>query len=49
MSSWVEVAYMPKHFSTKKRYLTDEEKRKRAIEFNEFCLDIEKVDVEEFV
>lgn len=40
---------MPKHFSTKKRYLTDDEKRKRAIEFNEFCLDIEKVDVEEFV
>lgn len=40
---------MPKDFSTKKRYLTDDEKRKRAIEFNEFCLDIEKVDVEEFV
>ncbi|MFA5693037.1 MAG: hypothetical protein WC907_05410 [Acholeplasmataceae bacterium] len=40
---------MPKHFSTKKRYLTDDEKRKRAIEFNEFCLDIETVDVEEFV
>jgi hypothetical protein len=40
---------MPKHFSTKKRYLTDDEKRKRAIEFNECALDIEKVDVEEFV
>jgi len=40
---------MPKHFSTKKRYLTDDEKRKRAIEFNEFCLDFEKVDVNEFV
>jgi len=40
---------MPKHFSTKRRFLTDEEKRKRAIEFNEYALDIEKVDVDEFV
>lgn len=40
---------MPKHFSTKKRYLTDQEKRTRALEFNEYCLDFEKVDVEEFV
>jgi hypothetical protein len=40
---------MPKHFSTKKRYLTNEEKRQRAIEFNEYCEGFETVNVEAFV
>lgn len=40
---------MPKHFNTIKRLLTDDEKRQRAIEFNEFCEDFETIDVEKFV
>lgn len=40
---------MPKHFNTIKRYLTVQEKRQRAEEFNEFFEGFETVDVEAFV
>jgi hypothetical protein len=43
------MANMPKHFNTIKRLLSDDEKRLRAIEFNEFCEDFETVDIEKFV
>ncbi|MDC7242604.1 MAG: hypothetical protein PQJ44_01160 [Sphaerochaetaceae bacterium] len=39
---------MPKHFNTIKRYLSDDEKRRRAEEYNEFAT-FDKVDVDEFV
>lgn len=39
---------MPKHFNTIKRYLSDDEKRKRAEDYNEFAT-FDKVDVDEFV
>lgn len=38
---------MPKHFNTIKRYLTDDEKRQRAKDYNEFAFN--KIDVDEFV
>jgi RNase P subunit RPR2 len=38
---------MPKHFNTIKRYLSDDEKRQRAEEYNEYAFD--KVDVEAFI
>ncbi|MBU1145046.1 MAG: hypothetical protein KJ971_04230 [Firmicutes bacterium] len=39
---------MPKHFNTIKRFLTDDEKRERALDYNRFD-DFDQVDVDEFV
>ena len=39
---------MPKHFNTIKRLLTDEEKRERALDYNEFN-EFDPVNVDEFV
>jgi len=38
---------MPKHFNTIKRYLSVEEKRERAQDYNEF--EVDQVDIDEFV
>ena len=40
---------MAKHFTTKKRYLTDEEKRERAEQYNSFEDTYFPIDVEDFV
>jgi hypothetical protein len=39
---------MPKHFNTIRHYLSDDEKRKRAEDYNDFAT-FDKVDVDEFV
>lgn len=39
---------MPKHFNTIKRLLTDDEKRERALDYNQFD-EFDQVDVEKFV